>query len=343
MEITILHIFLYIQGATPITTGPGPVITNLLLHVDKDHKISLYLDDSDGRYTIHTNLYEYLPRSFTMPINTEVLGVAFEPEQRFENPDGSSIMFDIDYFGRKRGIHPVAGPFEECNTDRFTVTDEFGCYRLSHRERARIEGAWEEPEESLDDDSEITGAEGDGRQESRERPDIPEPGDEPEVINANIMLTGCDNVGISFPFEGSLFRVRDMFVKGNEVWLYDGNSDKLVELDCEYGIYRSLRKWSVGALQSIDVSDDPNCEGFVRTAGTLLCILSKNLASDPADTCSTIQDKVNAGIEGKGIKMRFTTRYLKFIRGKKFISLEDVIYRMSKAGMDIVTERLEKL
>ena len=134
-----------------------------------------------------------------------------------------------------------------------------------------------------------------------------------------------------------------MFVKGNEVWLYDGVNDKLVELDCEYGIYHTLKKWSVGALQSIDVSDDPNCEGFVHTAGTLLCILNKSMAHDPADTCATIQDKVNSGIESKGIKMRFTPKYLKFIRNKKFISLEDVIYRMSKGNMDIVTERLEKL
>ena len=134
-----------------------------------------------------------------------------------------------------------------------------------------------------------------------------------------------------------------MFVKGNEVWLYDGVNDKLVELDCEYGIYHTLKKWSVGALQSIDVSDDPNCEGFVRTAGTLLCILNKSMAHDPADTCATIQDKVNSGIERKGIKMTLTPKYLKFIRNKKFISLEDVIYRMSKGNMDIVTERLEKL
>ena len=274
-----------------------------------------------------------------MPINTESLGIAFEPEQRFENPDGSPIMFDSDYFGRKRGIHPVAGPFEECNTDRFTVTDAFGSYRISGRDNPRIEGPWQEYAEPKDKET----VNDEVKEAFEDRPDIPEPGDEPEIINANIMLTGCEDAGISFPYEGSLFQVRDMFVKGNEVWLYDGTADKLVELDCEYGIYRSLKKWSVGALQSIDVSDDHNCEGFVRTAGTLLCILSKNMASDPADTCSTIQDKVNQGIEPKGIKMRFTTKYLKFIRNKKFISLEDVIYRINRAGMDIVTERLEKL
>jgi hypothetical protein len=308
----------------------------LCCHVDNDHRISLYVDEDNGRYTIHTNLYEYLPRNFTMPINSDVLGIAFEPEQRFENPDGSAISFDRDYFGRKRGIHPVAGPFEECNTDRFTVlTPDSSGYRIGHVENKRIEG----PGADIAFEKESQKAE----EEMQEiRDDIPEPSDEPIQINANIMLTGCENAGISFPFEGSLFQVRDMFVKGNEVWLYDGINDKLVELDCEYGIYHSLKKWSVGALQSLDVSDDPNCEGFVRTAGTLLCILSKNMASDPADTCNTIQDKVNAGIEDKGIKMRFTTRYLKFIRNKKFITLEDVIYRMSRGSMDIVTERITK-
>lgn len=324
------HLPVY-MGGNAYFNGARACDFELAAHVDKDHKINLYLDEEGGRYTIHTNLYEYLPRSFTLPINTEVLGVAFEPEQRFENPDGSPIMFDVDYFGRKRGRYPVSGPFEECNTDRFTVqTPGFGMYRISHDERARIEEKEASPDPASEPNFTI-------------REDIPEPEDIVEEINANIMLTGCENAGISFPFEGSLFRVRDMFVKGNEVWLYDGANDKLVKLDCEYGIYHNLKKWSVGALQSLDVSDDPNLEGLVRTAGTLLRILSKNMTHDPADTCATIQDKVNAGIGDKGIKMRFTTRYLKFIRNKKFISLEDVIFRMSRGDMDIVTERIEKL
>ncbi|WP_081668892.1 right-handed parallel beta-helix repeat-containing protein [Butyrivibrio sp. VCB2001] len=335
-------------GGNAYYNGARPCDGELAAHVDKDHKISLYLDEEDGRYTLHTNLYEYLPRSFTMPMNTEALGIAFEPEQRFENPDGSAIMFDMDYFGRKRGRFPVAGPFEECNTDRFTVqTSGFGPYRIKHAERPRIEGKKDEFEDVREDEELREDVEPSVSVEEpetdKEREDIPEPESFVEEINSNIMLTGCDGAGISFPFEGSLFQVRDMFVKGNEVWLYDGVNDKLVELDCEYGIYHTLKKWSVGSLQSIDVSDDPNCEGFVRTAGTLLCILNKSMAHDPADTCATIQDKVNSGIESKGIKMRFTPKYLKFIRNKKFISLEDVIYRMSKGNMDIVTERLEKL
>ncbi|WP_081779877.1 right-handed parallel beta-helix repeat-containing protein [Butyrivibrio proteoclasticus] len=314
-----------------------------MAHVDKDHKISLYLDDQDGRYTLHTNLYEFLPRNFTQPISTGLLGTAFEPEQAFENPDGSYIMFDKDYFGRKRGIHPASGPFEECGTDRFTVqTPGFGKYRVSQKGSGRLE--------DLEKDSSFEQEE----DEKPENPTIPNftiDEDDFEVkeedivasINANVLLTGCDNAGISFPFEGELFQVSDMFVKGNEVWLYDNINERLVELDCEYGIYHRLKKWSVGAMQSLDVNDNPNCEGLVRTAGTLLCILSKSMTHDPADTCESIQDKVNTGIEPKGIKMRFTPKYLKFIRNKKFISLEDVIYRMNKGAMDIVTERLEHL
>lgn len=304
-----------------------------MAHVDKDHKISLYLDEEEGRYTLHTNLYEFLPRGFTMPINTGLLGTAFEPEQCFENPDGSYISFDKDYFGRKRGIHPISGPFEECGTDRFTVqTPGFGKYKISHQENARIEELEEKPENPTEPNFTIDEDDFEVKEE-----------DIVAQINANILLTGCDSAGISFPFEEELFLVSEMFVKGNEVWLYDGTNEKLIELDCEYGIYHRLKKWSVGALQSLDVNENPNCEGLARTAGMLLCILSKSMPHDPSDTCESIQNKVNAGIEPKGIKMRFTPKYLKFIRNKKFISLEDVVYRMSKGSMDIVTERLEHM
>ena len=46
-------------------------------------------------------------------INTEVLGNAFEPEQSFENADGTPIWFDEDYFGNHRGVAPVPGPFAD--------------------------------------------------------------------------------------------------------------------------------------------------------------------------------------------------------------------------------------
>ena len=43
----------------------------------------------------------------------ETLGMAFEPEERFENPDGSDIVFDRDYHGRHRSLSTLPGPFAE--------------------------------------------------------------------------------------------------------------------------------------------------------------------------------------------------------------------------------------
>jgi hypothetical protein len=48
---------------------------------------------------------------FTKVITTETLGKAFEPEQAYEMPDGSSITFNEDYFGNHRGVSTIPGPF----------------------------------------------------------------------------------------------------------------------------------------------------------------------------------------------------------------------------------------
>ena len=44
-------------------------------------------------------------------ITSEILGRAFEPEQRFEMPDGSDLVLDTDYFGDKRTGRIIPGPF----------------------------------------------------------------------------------------------------------------------------------------------------------------------------------------------------------------------------------------
>lgn len=40
-----------------------------------------------------------------------VSGTEVEPEERFENPDGSDIVFDSDYLGDHRGGWAIPGPF----------------------------------------------------------------------------------------------------------------------------------------------------------------------------------------------------------------------------------------
>ena len=82
--------------------------TNLI-----DHSANVYvkLVEADGKYTLDTNVYEYLGEFKAGVIGSDILGYAFEPEERFENPDGSAIIFDSDYLGEHRGVAVIPGPF----------------------------------------------------------------------------------------------------------------------------------------------------------------------------------------------------------------------------------------
>ncbi|MDR2654552.1 MAG: right-handed parallel beta-helix repeat-containing protein [Oscillospiraceae bacterium] len=81
----------------------------------KNHEINLNFIENNGRYMLETNLYDFLPDFETQLVSTELLGEAFEPEQKFENPDGSPILFNQDYFGAHRAINPFAGPLENAD------------------------------------------------------------------------------------------------------------------------------------------------------------------------------------------------------------------------------------
>ena len=79
--------------------------------VDAEHKVQVSLKEENGQYKVVTDYMQYLPKASI--ISSETLGEAFEPEEGFENPDGSSIVFDTDYFGKKRVDNIFAGPFAE--------------------------------------------------------------------------------------------------------------------------------------------------------------------------------------------------------------------------------------
>lgn len=51
-------------------------------------------------------------------ITTELLGKAKLPKQAYEQPDGTPIVFDRDYFGHKRTGNLVPGPFSEIKEGR---------------------------------------------------------------------------------------------------------------------------------------------------------------------------------------------------------------------------------
>ena len=100
----------YLNGAT-ISRHDGHYLKN-----DTDEaKISL--SEKDGHVTLSTNIFELVKDFRDGIITSDILGCAFEPEQRYENPDGTEIIFDRDYFGEHRGLSAIPGPFAEAKDE----------------------------------------------------------------------------------------------------------------------------------------------------------------------------------------------------------------------------------
>lgn len=78
---------------------------------DTENTVSISLEQKEGGWYLHTNLYDFLPENTDGIISTETLGIAFEPEQKYENPDGSPIIFNQDFSGEHRDVLTCAGPF----------------------------------------------------------------------------------------------------------------------------------------------------------------------------------------------------------------------------------------
>ena len=98
-------------GGNVYFNGAKPADIERDATVDTQHHITLELKQEDGVYRLETNMMEYLPTCAT--ITSDTLGLAFEPEERFETPEGETIVFDTDFYGNTRSASPVPGPF--CN------------------------------------------------------------------------------------------------------------------------------------------------------------------------------------------------------------------------------------
>ena len=94
----------YFNGALPWNREENKL-------VDNDSKVTLELVEKDGKYSIDTNVYDFLKDFKCGMIYSDLLGEAFEPEERYENPDGTAIIFNEDFLGDHRGAAPIPGPF----------------------------------------------------------------------------------------------------------------------------------------------------------------------------------------------------------------------------------------
>ena len=82
--------------------------------IDGD-KVTFVVEEKADGFEFKTNLYDVIGAAGSMPacrlMHTDDMKMAFEPEEKFENPDGSPITFDEDLLGKKRNEKCIPGPF----------------------------------------------------------------------------------------------------------------------------------------------------------------------------------------------------------------------------------------
>ena len=94
----------YLNGATPFKGEKN----QLLIEGNPDIQVE---EKGDGIY-LSMQVDKSIAKMANETVDTELLGEAMIPKQRFENPDGSDISIETDFFGKNRNMeNPSPGPF----------------------------------------------------------------------------------------------------------------------------------------------------------------------------------------------------------------------------------------
>ena len=103
----------------PVWTG-GNVFFNGAQPCDKEknyrisqQEVNIALKQEENSCRLVTNLAQAMPETDCGVISTHTLGMAFEPEEKFENPDGTPIVLLEDILGKRRGSRIIPGPFAQ--------------------------------------------------------------------------------------------------------------------------------------------------------------------------------------------------------------------------------------
>ena len=107
---------LYGRNAVPL---PGENVPAGLT----DFPAEARLERKNGEIRLLLSLPEIIRDSLnTRQIDTRTLGKAELPRQPFEQPDGTPLAIDTDYFGNLRTDRPLPGPFESLRRGRNSIT-----------------------------------------------------------------------------------------------------------------------------------------------------------------------------------------------------------------------------
>jgi hypothetical protein len=104
----------YLNGANPNNKEEN--------YIQVDINPNIKIDEiDDGTYLVIDLEKSNLEMKNSL-VNTSLLGKAKIPNQGYENPDGSAITIDYDYFGNQRNKrNPTPGPFEKLNPEKSKI------------------------------------------------------------------------------------------------------------------------------------------------------------------------------------------------------------------------------
>ena len=117
-------LWVYNHREMPLQTGGNVYYNGARPYVEEDRPLSVSavipkpeIVEEAGRVYLRLNLAAELAKAPTRLVDTARLGKAKISGLPYENADGSPLVIDIDYFGKKRSpTAPSAGPFENPGT-----------------------------------------------------------------------------------------------------------------------------------------------------------------------------------------------------------------------------------
>ncbi|MBN2506133.1 MAG: carbohydrate-binding protein [Verrucomicrobia bacterium] len=106
----------YCHGAEPYARETAPTVVAAA-------DLQLALVPENGRLVLHLSPPPPWAQAPTAFVTTALLGHAATPGLPYENPDGSPLKVDTDYFGKPRSqTRPTPGPFEHPGPGRLRLT-----------------------------------------------------------------------------------------------------------------------------------------------------------------------------------------------------------------------------
>jgi len=101
---------LYLNNALPY-----PKEKNAM--TDKGSGIDFTIDPENKKLTIYITKPKLFIKNTGKIITTEILGSGLQAEMPFENPDGTPLIMDRDFYNRPRNNKPTPGPFQIASTE----------------------------------------------------------------------------------------------------------------------------------------------------------------------------------------------------------------------------------